>query len=146
MYGSTEPWKFHTDGSDELRWACRILNFRGHTTSAPGEWQSNGLIETDVGLTKGGVRAARAQAGLPSKAWPWTGRHWAFATNIHTVTNPQNHLFGSSPWKERYGSDFPGLRIPHGAKVLFCSAPNVPRVDAYDGISGDSKASSCTGH
>ena len=74
MYGSTNPRKFHTDGSDELKYACRILNFRGHTTTALGEWQNNGLIESDVGLTKSGVCASRAQVGLRSKAWPWTGR------------------------------------------------------------------------
>ena len=137
MYGPYNPRRFHTDGSEELKSACRILNFRGHTTVAPGEWQNNGLIECDVGLTKGGVRASSAQAGLPPRAWPWAGRHWAFATNIHEVTNPQNQIYGSSPWKERYGQDFPGLRIPLGAQIRFCSAPNVPRGDAYDGIWGD---------
>ena len=64
-----------------------------------------------------------AQSGFPGIAWPLTGRYWAMATNIWKVRNPKHYLYGTSPWIMRYGHDFPGKRIPFGAKVRYLPNP-----------------------
>ena len=64
LYGPDNPRRFGSDGSGEIAWAAAELQFRGHRTSAPGEWQSNGVIEADVGLVKGGTAAALANFGI----------------------------------------------------------------------------------
>ena len=97
MCGPEDPRRYYTDASPELKWAIDAMGWRGHATSAPGEWKSNGVIECDVGLLKGGIRSSNAQAGFPGIAWPLTGRHWTMVTNIQKVENPKHYLYGTSP-------------------------------------------------
>ena len=117
----------YTDGSPELKAACRKRNVPFQRTSPPGKWRKNGRIERQVGILKAGTRSSIERSGLTPNAWPWAGKHFVFARNIAQITDPQHPNFASSPYQLRFGEEFKGHIIPFGAKIDFMPTPTNPR-------------------
>ena len=107
----------YTDSSPELIRAIKDLGYR-HQTSIEYVDSSKSLAEREVRHMLEGARRNLLQSGLPLKMWPLAMQHHATAINA----SPQ--LDGSeSPWQLRFGEEFPAMRIPFGAKVLFWNNP-----------------------
>ena len=73
-----------------------------------------------------GTRTNLVQSGLPVRMWPLAMQHFSLAVNASPQLNGDE-----SPWKFRFGEDFPGQLIPFGAKTLFWNNPK--RVDNTSG-------------
>ena len=73
--GDVKARRFDSDNDDALIAAARNLKWK-HDFSKPHDPQSNGLIESHVGIVKSGARALLYQAGMPAMCWPWAVKYF----------------------------------------------------------------------
>ena len=72
---------FYSDNSEELRAAASALGW-SHTTSVPGQPQTNGVAERAVRTVLEGTRATLEHADKQPIWWPYAARFWCFARNV----------------------------------------------------------------
>ncbi len=126
--GLDEIKLMYSDSFKSLKKACTELDIM-HEFSTPGIHETNARIERfnqDVQL---GARALMIRAGLPSVFWVWAAPCYCFLLNTKKRELTRTDAAGdkikllSSPWKERFGTDFKGTRFPFGSLVFFMPAP-----------------------
>ena len=116
----------YTDNSRELMATIGELGYR-HQTSTEYVDSSKSFVEREIRHMLEGTRTNLVQSGLQVRMWPLAMQHFSLAVNASPQLNGDE-----SPWKLRFGEDFPGqLMIPFGAKILFWNNPK--RADSTSG-------------
>ena len=98
--GDVKVRRFYSDNDDVLIAAARNLKCK-HEFSKPHDPQSNGLIESHVGIVKSGARALLYQAGMPAMCWPWAVKYCCRMKNIQDRYNTHGNVVASN--------DFPAV-------------------------------------
>ena len=70
-----------------------------------------------------GTRALAVQAGFPGHCWP------EVMPTYCVLNNTSKREDGTSPWTDRHGTEFKGLRIPPGAAVYYRPARTIYDLD-----------------
>ena len=111
-------WLVYSDNMKEIISACNSLSIPWEG-SLPGVKQTNGRIERAIGISLSGIRVLCCNAGLPACFWPLAGPCYVFFENTTSKRgNP-------SPYEQRHGCSFTGVRVPFGAQVWFKPSPAV---------------------
>ena len=108
---------FYSDNAPEIVSAMKSIKVR-HQISRDYISTSNAIAEHAVRSTLEGTRANLLQAGLHHGCWPYAARHWCI---MHDAA--PDGTGKDTPWKLRFGSDFPGPLIPFGCKVDWWNGP-----------------------
>ena len=109
---------WYSDKAPELLKAAQMMKWK-IDSATPGMPWTNGLAESTVKLVLHGGRACLMGAGLPAKYWPYATKYFCMASNIEIEG-------GTSPWFERHGSQFTGMRLPFGCLVDYYPTPKRP--------------------
>ena len=107
---------FYSDRAPELVKAADQLEWK-HVQSTNYISKANAIAERNVRAIIEGTRTNLEQAGLHHTYWPHAAKHYCMAHNI--TDHPDYH----SPWKVRFGEDFPGPYLPFGCQVNFWTGP-----------------------
>ena len=107
---------FYSDRAPELVKAADQLEWK-HVQSTNYVSKTNAIAERNVRAIIEGTRTNLEQAGLHHSYWPHAAKHYCMAHNI--TDHPDYH----SPWKVRFGEDFPGPYLPFGCQVNFWTGP-----------------------
>ena len=103
---------FYSDRAPELVKAADQLEWK-HVQSTNYISKTNAIAERSVRAIIEGTRTNLEQAGLHHSYWPHAAKHYCMARNI--TDHPDYH----SPWKVRFGEDFPGPYLLLVAKSTF---------------------------
>ena len=109
---------FYSDNAPELVSAAKVLVWK-HIIGRDYISTSNSVAERAVRSSLEGTRANLIQSGLHHSYWPYAARHWCIAHNI--IEDEKDEL--GSPWKRRFGENFPGLPLPFGCRVDYWNGP-----------------------
>ena len=111
--GARKVGEVYSDNSGELIKATKAMKIN-HEGSQPGVAVSNCIAERNNQDIMAGTKATLETAGLPACCWPYAAPHYCFTSNTA-------HLEGvQSAWAQTHmNGEFPGFRVPFGAKVLF---------------------------
>ena len=115
-FAGTEPGKkilqFYSDNAKEL---CAAANLLGivHPTSIPYVSTTNALAERRIRIVKEGTRVSLSTSGVPTSLWPFAAKHFCMSLNIGMIEDTD------TLWISRFGSAFPGRRIPFGQYVKY---------------------------
>ena len=108
---------FYSDNAPEIVSAMKSIKVR-HQISRDYISTSNAIAERAVRSTLEGTRANLLQAGLHHGYWPYAARHWCI---MHDAA--PDGTGKDTPWKLRFGTEFPGPLIPFGCKVDYWTGP-----------------------
>ena len=109
---------FYSDRAPELVKAADQLKWK-QVQSTNYISKTNAIAERNVRAIIEGTRTNLEQAGLHHSYWPHAAKHYCMAHNI--TDHPDYH----SPWKVRFGEDFPGPYLPFGCQVNFWTARGI---------------------
>jgi transposase InsO family protein len=101
----------YSDNSGELKAASKQLGIQTEF-SQPGVPKTNAIIERKNQNVLTHALACLLGAGLPPRFWSFAAPCWCLLSNTEAV-------YGDSAWKLTHGEEFPGERIPFGAKVIY---------------------------
>ena len=107
---------FYSDRAPELVKAADQLEWK-HVQSTNYISKTNAIAERNVRAIIEGTRTNLEQAGLHHSYWPHAAKHYCMA---HNITDHPDYY---SPWKVRFGEDFPGPYLPFGCQVNFWTGP-----------------------
>ena len=107
---------FCSDRAPELVKAADQLEWK-HVQSTNYISKTNAIAERNVRAIIEGTRTNLEQAGLHHSYWPHAAKHYCMA---HNITDHPDYY---SPWKVRFGEDFPGPYLPFGCQVNFWTGP-----------------------
>ena len=107
----------YSDNAHEFDYAVKQLQAR-HNTSREYVDQNKAVIEREIRTILEGTRANLVQSGLPDQFWPLASQHHAISLNVSKRLDN-----GLVPWNQRFGSDFQGVLVPFGAKILYWADP-----------------------
>ena len=107
---------FYSDRAPELVKAADQLEWK-HVQSTNYISKTNAIAERNVRAIIEGTRTNLEQAGLHHSYWPHAAKHYCMA---HNITDHPDYY---SPWKVRFGQDFPGPYLPFGCQVNFWTGP-----------------------
>ena len=108
---------FYSDNAPEIVSAMKTMSLR-HQISRDYISTSNSIAERAIRSTLEGTRANLLQAGLHHGYWPYAARHWCI---MHDAA--PDGTGRDTPWKQRFGINFPGPLIPFGCKVDYWNGP-----------------------
>ena len=106
--GGSPIGRIYSDVARNIQAAARELGITWEQ-SKPGVKQTNTMAERQVQESLVNIRVLTFHAGLPACTWPLVGPYAAFASNIKIGSD------GISLYGDRFGSPFPGIRIPIGS-------------------------------
>ena len=109
---------FYSDNAPELVSAAKILIWK-HVIGRDYISTSNSVAERAVRSSLEGTRANLIQSGLHHSYWPYAARHWCLAHNV--IEDEQDE--GGSPWRKRFGENFPGPPLPFGCRIDYWTGP-----------------------
>ena len=117
--------RFYSDNDEALIAAARKLKWK-QDFSKPHDPQSNGLIESHVGIVKSRARALLYQAGMPAMCWPWAVKYFCQMRNTQDRYNKYDNIVASS-YFQRYEKMFDSIRAPFGALVEFLPSSHIQK-------------------
>ena len=94
-----------------------------HESSTPGVHENNAVAERYVRFVIHKTRSALSQASFPPGMFESAAPHRAFMNNSREREFTSGEI--KSPYKARFGVDFPGPKIPYGSLVDFMPSPTV---------------------
>ena len=107
---------FYSDNAPELVKAADQMEWK-HVQSTNYISRTNSIAERNVRSIIEGTRTNLEQAGLHHSYWPLAAKHYCMARNI------TDHPDYYSPWKVRFGEDFPGPYLPFGCQINYWTGP-----------------------
>ena len=92
------------------------MGWRGlHDNATPNRSETNGVVELANRTNQNGISVALVQSGLSPSWWPEAARYFAFMHQIQEISKPPD----VTPWRDRFGKDYDGPRIPFGAAIRY---------------------------
>ena len=104
---------FYSDNAPKLKRAASN-ELMLHLASTSNRPQSNGVIERFIQLVIDGAQCLLHQIDLPLRYWTLAARAFCHGRKVSLAA-----FHGETPWKAKYGENFPGRLIPFGSKVTF---------------------------
>ena len=114
-----------SDSEDALIAAVRKQKWK-HDFSKPHDTQSNGLIESHVGIVRSEACALLYQAGMPAMCWPLAVKYFCQMKNIQDRYNKYGKVVAPIDF-QRYQRIFDSIRVPFGDLIEFLPSSHIQR-------------------